>query len=148
VTLLQITEAVGLVAGTGAAAVALGKGFSMARRFGHFVDKLMGNGDGGTEPGILARLEGLKTTVDDLTSAGALRDSKIDALVDSQEAMKVQNAGDLAEVKEAVHEVKVKLDEHVDSVAPSLLADGQAWGGRLEARLDALESDRHPVTRS
>jgi hypothetical protein len=123
---LLATEVAGLVVGIGGAGAVIVKGGSALRRFGHFVDKLAGNGD--TEPGILKRLEDLKGVTDglkgdaaELKVSGVERDDRIDALT------------------EAVQELGVKIDNHVDGDAQKWLADGQEWGNRLESGISELD---------
>lgn len=122
--LLTATEFTGLVIGIGGASTVVVKGARMARRFGHFIDKLAGNG--GREPGILKRLDDLQSTVDDLTHGQV-------TLTQGQD------------------ELKRKLDQHIDSEVPTWRAEGEAWGHRLDnqvadhdQRLSRLEQD--PLT--
>lgn len=41
--------------------------------------------------------------------------------------------GEVAALKKVVADLKVTIDKHVDGDAPTWLAEGQAWGHRLEA---------------
>jgi len=117
---VQATEFCALIVGIGAAGTVIYKGGRMARRFGHFIDKLAGNGD--TEPGVLARLESLKKDGASLMERGDVRDTKL-------------------------QEIKDALDEHVNREVPAWRQEGMDWGQRLEAgiqgvadRITALET--------
>lgn len=132
-SLIQATEVTAFVIGIGGAGAVITKGVTVMRRLGHFIDKLAGNGD--TEPGIMKRLEELKTTVDDLTDRGDARDNKIDDLTT------------------AVHTLTDKIDRHVDSDAPTWRAEGEAWGRRLDGQVAGLDTrvtylENDPLTRS
>lgn len=111
-SIVQATEFTGLIIGIGGCGAVLYKGASALRRFGHFIDKLAGNGS--SEPGILARLEDLKSTVDDLAAGQVV-------LTQSQDQM------------------KSKLDAHCDSDAPGWRAEGEAWGHRLDQQVADLD---------
>lgn len=121
-SLLLATEVAGLVVGIGGAGAVIMKGGKALRRFGHFVDKLAGDGD--KEPGILKRLEDLKGVTDEL---------KVDA--DELKASGVDRDGRLDALTVAVQELGEKIDNHVDGDAVQWKADGEAWGNRLEEHL-------------
>lgn len=130
-TLVEATEVAALIVGVGGAATVVQKGVKALRRLSRVADGILGDGTK-DHPGVVAGQAELVRSIEDL---------------------KAQATADLAEVKADVAAVKAqtaaierKLDDHVDTVAPSLLADGQKWGERLEAkaadntrRIEALE---------
>lgn len=139
---VQATEFTALIIGIGGAGTVLVKGARMARRFGHFIDKLAGNGD--REPGILKRLDDLQSAVDDLTAGQVILTQQGDDLAtrgDRRDAA-------LAELKTSVDTMGDKLNAHCDTDAVNWRAEGEAWGRRIDARLDALEGKQDPVTKS
>lgn len=107
---VEAAQVTALIIGIGGASTVIYKGARMARRFGHFIDKLAGNGD--SEPGILARLEQIKSDVDDLSHGQVL-------------------------LQQSQDEMKIKLDAHCDTDAPKLLAEGVEWGNRLQSQADS-----------
>lgn len=125
-SIIQATEFTGLIIGIGGAGAVLYKGASALRRFGHFIDKLAGNGD--SEPGVLARLAELKDVVADLAAGQVI-------LTQSQD------------------EVKRKLDQHCDGDAVQWKAEGEVWGHRLDQQVADLDhrvaklENQDPLTR-
>lgn len=122
--LVDAAQVTALIIGVGGASTVIYKGFRMARRFGHFIDKLAGNGD--SEPGILARLEQLKSDVDDLSHGQVILTQGAD-----------ERTRQINDLTAAVTTMGDKIDNHVDGDAPKLLADGQAWGNRLQDQADS-----------
>lgn len=79
---LAATEFTGLVIGIGGSSAVLYKGVSALRRFGHFIDKLAGNGD--SEPGILKRLDTLQVQLDGLVHGQQELKAKLDDHLDTE----------------------------------------------------------------
>jgi hypothetical protein len=119
-TLVEATEVAALIVGVGGAATVVQKGVKALRRLSRVADGILGDGSK-EHPGVVAGQA---------------------ELVEAIDALKAQATADLAEVKQDVAAVKAqtaaierKLDDHVDTVAPSLLADGQAWGNKLDSEI-------------
>ncbi|WP_297699629.1 hypothetical protein [Mycobacterium sp.] len=138
-TLVQLAAILAVIVGAGGAGAVLQKAVRSLRRLGRVADGILGDGTK-DHPGVIAGQAELKAAVDELKTqaAGDLADIRADLA-----AVKA----DVGAVKEQTAAIETKLDEHVDTVAPSLLADGQRWGAELQAasedntrRIAALEA--------
>lgn len=108
-SLATLAAIAGVVVAVGGAWVVLLKVVRAMRRFARFLDGWFGDGTV-KHPSVLDRLGTMETN-------------------------QTQTTTDLAAVKAQTASIERKLDEHVDTVAPGLLADGQAWGHRLDEQV-------------
>lgn len=134
VTLVQLAAFAGVIVAVGGASVVIQKGLRAMRRFARLLDGFLGDGTG-KHPSVPERMEAIDqrmTTLEAQATSG-IADVK----------------ADVAAIKSQTASIEHKLDTHVDGDAKTWLADGQAWGNRLDGqvadlgtRVSALEG--HP----
>lgn len=127
-TLIAVGEAAAAVVGIGGASAVVVKGVRILRKVGHFFDQWFGNSDV-RSPGVVDRLVALETATVEAKSA-------------AERAVTV--AETVAADATSGREHLASLITAHDGDAAKWLADGQAWGHRIDARLDALEATVNP----
>ena len=127
-TLVQLAAILAVIVGVGGAGAVLQKAVRSLRRLGRVADGILGDGTK-AHPGVVEGQAELKAAVDALKEQATADLSEIRADLAAVKS-------DVAAVKGQTSAIEHKLDEHVDTVAPSLLADGQRWGNELQARAE------------
>jgi hypothetical protein len=112
ISVQTVTGLVSLVLGIGAVAVGISKAVRGLRRFARLLDGFLG--DGTTKhPSVPDRLSAMETNQEEFKTTQDELAAKVEALT-------------------------VTVDHHVDGDAQKWLADGQAWGNRLDGQVADL----------
>jgi hypothetical protein len=127
-SLIQLGEVCGVIVAAGGVGAVIQKAVRALRRLGRMMDGMLGDGTP-EHPGVVKGQAGLVTAVE------ALKTQATADLADIRSDLAAVKA-DVAAVRAQTEIIETKLDEHVDNVAPSLLAEGQRWGNELQARAE------------
>jgi hypothetical protein len=119
VSVQTVTAVISLALGIGSVAVGITKAVRGLRKFSRLLDGFLGDGTS-KHPSVPDRLDAMEKNQEEFR------------------AQQEQGTADLAAVKAQTASIEKKLDDHVDTEAPGLLADGQAWGKRLDGQVADL----------